>query len=142
MKFIILIFLAFISLLSFQAKAESLDNDYVLRLDSVVVENESKTIYAFDEAKNLVISQIAFSWKNSSWVKSTETAYEYNESDKLQKIVVSSFDAAGNRTKSVTREISYEANAEGSSIDSMIEEIKRQTGGEKFDPVNGGWKND
>ena len=128
-----LFLLAICSTLVFFAKAATGEPDYIQRLDRIEVKDKSMVVFNYENDQTLV-SKDSYVWKNSTWVIETSTVYTYT-SGKVSGMKIYKYDSNGNSTMQTVEFGTYE----GSTIDQIIENINKQSGGENSRPVTGGW---
>ena len=117
--------------------AKAQEPQYKQRLDSIVIDQQSKIVLTYEGEKTLV-KKDAYIWKNAQWQIASKTTYNYTD-NKVTSMVVENYDAAGKMTK---QEIKTDSDADpfkGKTIDQMIESIKSQARGENGTIINGGW---
>lgn len=131
--------LALCSIIAFQIKSFAQTTGFSHRLDSIVVGNQSKVVFKYDNANTTLLEKDDYSWKGSAWTLTTKTEYKYDATTgKVNNITETNIDAKGKETKNSIVPTTHD----GTSLTDIINKIKSQSGGENSNPTTGGWVDD
>lgn len=135
-----LFLLALCSVIAFQIQTLAQATDtYTHRLESVIIDNQVKTVFEYNPVTTALIKKTVNKWKDGDWKVETVIEYQMDETTKTNQLVsVTTYDDKGNSAKK-TITSSIIAAEDVKSIDKLIAELKDKSGGENSNPTNGEW---